>query len=266
MPEARMTFDDPDAYERYMGPWSRAVGKKFLDWIAAPTQARWLDVGCGSGAFTELIFESSTPAMVFGIDPSPEQIAHASKRLAGRAVDVRLGSAGDLPFGADEFDLVVSSLSIHFVPDRLAAFREMLRVAKPGGLVGGYTWRRSPTIVDAPYGPLARAIAAVGGELTMSPTIPEAMPEGLRSALVSEGYADLEITTIEASHTFRDFEDYWFCQTATLQHPVARSAAALSDEDRERVRGNLRAELGAAADGSVTYPSRATAFKARKPR
>jgi hypothetical protein len=100
----------------------------------------------------------------------------------------------------------------------------------------------------------------------MSPTIPEAMPDGLRAALASTGYVDIETTTLEASRTFPGFDDYWFAQTAGFQHPVTQSAAALSDEDRERVRSDLRRTLAPAADGSVTYASRATAFKARKPR
>ena len=45
MAEARVAFDDADAYERYMGRWSRAIGEKFLAWIDAPKNAYWLDVG-----------------------------------------------------------------------------------------------------------------------------------------------------------------------------------------------------------------------------
>ena len=141
----------------------------------------------------------------------------------------------------------------------------MLRVARRGGIVAGYTWRKSPTIVDAPYGPLAREVIKVAGEVMSSATVPEAMPDGMRAALAAEAYEDIEITTIEASQTFRDFEDYWSSQTGTFQHPVAKSVAALSDDDRERVRDNLRAALRPASDGSITYSSRATAFKARKP-
>lgn len=124
MTETRFPFNDGNAYDRYMGRWSRAIGEKFLAWLAAPANRQWLDVGCGTGAFTD----------------------------------------------------------------------------------------------------------------------------------------------IEASQTFRDFEDYWTSQTATFPHPVAKSAAALGSDDRERLRDILRTALPAAADGTITYSSRATAFKARKPR
>jgi len=248
-----------------MGRWSRAIGEKFLAWLDPPANRDWLDLGCGTGAFTGLILTQAAPAKIIGIDPSSPLIEHAKQTVVSQRAEFRSGSAVDLPFGTGEFDVVVSALVIHFLPDRPKAFREMLRVTKPGGIVGGYTWRKSPTIVDAPYGPLARAVIEIAGDVMMSPTVSEAMPDGLRATLAAESYDDIAITTIEASQTFRDFEDYWTSQTRTFQHPVARSVAALSDRDRERLRDHVRTALPAAADGTITYASRATAFKARKP-
>jgi ubiquinone/menaquinone biosynthesis C-methylase UbiE len=53
MAEVKVTFDAADDYERFMGRWSRAIGEKFLMWMAPPAEGRWLDVGCGTGAFSE---------------------------------------------------------------------------------------------------------------------------------------------------------------------------------------------------------------------
>src|SRR5262245_1248850 len=209
MAETPVAFDDAAAYDRYMGRWSKAIGEKFLAWLDPPHNRHWLDVGCGTGAFTELILAQAGPKKIIGIDPSPSQVEHATRTVTALHVEFRIGTAIDLPFGAGEFDVVVSALVIHFVPDRPKAFREMLRVTKPGGIVGGYTWRKSSTIIDAPYGPLARGVTEIGGDVMSSPTVSEAMPEGLRATLTAEGYQDIEITTIEAEQTFRDFEDYW---------------------------------------------------------
>jgi trans-aconitate methyltransferase len=52
-------FTDGEGYERFMGQWSRIAGRLFLDWLSVPTKLRWLDVGCGTGAFTEIIQQSS---------------------------------------------------------------------------------------------------------------------------------------------------------------------------------------------------------------
>jgi SAM-dependent methyltransferase len=265
MADIQVAFDDGRAYDRYMGRWSRVIGEKFLAWLDPPRNRDWLEVGCGTGVFTGAILAQAAPQKIIGIDPSAPQIEHAKRSVSASQADFRIGSATDLPFGTDEFDVVVSALVIHFIPDRAQAFREMLRVTRSGGIVAGYTWRKSPTIIDAPYGPLARMVKEIAGDVMLSPTVAEAMPDGLRAALAAKGYADIEITTIEASQTFRDFEDYWISQTATFPHPVARSVAALSDHDRTRLRDKLREALPAAADGSITYASRVTAFKARKP-
>jgi SAM-dependent methyltransferase len=266
MTETRVAFDDGRAYDRYMGRWSRAIGEKFLAWLAPPANLAWLDVGCGTGAFTELVLARAAPATIIGIDPSAAQIEHAKSRVTAPQVEFREGSASDLPFATAAFDVVVSALVIHFFPDRPKAFREMLRVTRPGGVVGGYTWRKSATIIDAPYGPLARGVIEIAGDVMTSPAVPEAMPDGLRATLTAEGYGEIEISSIEASQTFENFEDYWTSQTGTFPHPVAKSVAALSDDDRERLRDALRTALPAAADGTITYSARATAFKARKPR
>lgn len=266
MTETRVAFDDGDAYDRYMGRWSRAIGEKFLAWLDPPAHRHWLDVGCGTGAFTDLVLARAAPEKIIGIDPSPAQVEHAQRTVMAPQAEFREGDATDLSFATGEFDVVVSALVLHFFPDRPKAFREMLRVTRAGGIVCGYTWRKSPTIVDAPYGPLSRGVIEIAGDVMTSPVVPEAMPDGLRATLTVEGYGDIEITTIEASQTFRDFEDYWTSQTATFPHAVAKSVAALSDHDRKRLRDILRTTLPAAADGTITYASRATAFKSRKPR
>lgn len=265
MSDTRVAFDDGDAYDRYMGRWSRAIGEEFLTWLAPQPNRRWLDVGCGTGAFTALVLDRAAPETIVGIDPSAAQVAHARGVVTAPQVEFREGSAIDLPFETGAFDVVVSALVIHFFPDRPTAFREMLRVTRPGGVLAGYTWRKSPTIIDAPYGPLARGVIEIAGDVSSSPIVPEAMPDGLHAALAATGYADIDVATLEASQTFRDFDDYWTSQTATFAHPVATSVAALSDRDRERLRDLLRSVLPAAADGTITYSARATAFKARKP-
>ena len=77
MAEIAHSFDDSAAYERFVGHWGRAAGAIFLDWVAPPSAARWLDVGCGTGLFTELILETRSPTAVFAIDQAEAQIDYA---------------------------------------------------------------------------------------------------------------------------------------------------------------------------------------------
>src|SRR5215475_11756039 len=104
MAKDQIRFDNGAAYERYMGRWSQLVGDAFLAWLAPPAGLRWLDVGCGNSAFTELLVERCAPATVQGIDPSEAQLAFARTRPAARMAEFRHGDAEALPFSEDRFD------------------------------------------------------------------------------------------------------------------------------------------------------------------
>ena len=69
MPEPRIRFDDGAAYDQGMGRWSLIAGNVFLDWLAPAAGLRWIDVGCGSGAFSELVALRCAPAESQGVDP-----------------------------------------------------------------------------------------------------------------------------------------------------------------------------------------------------
>lgn len=84
------------AYERYMGGWSRAAGESFLDWLALPPGLRWLDVGCGSGAFTALLAERTAAAELHGLDREPAMLTHARDRLR-ESVQLHEGDATHRP-------------------------------------------------------------------------------------------------------------------------------------------------------------------------
>src|ERR1700712_749985 len=97
----QIRFDDGAAYERYMGTWSQLAGENFLDWLAPKSGLRWLDVGCGNGAFTEMVVERCAPTSVRGIDPSEAQLVYARTRLSASIAEFRQGDAMALPFSDD---------------------------------------------------------------------------------------------------------------------------------------------------------------------
>ena len=136
----QIRFEDGTAYERYMGKWSQLAGEKFLDWLAPKSGMHWLDVGCGNGAFTEMLVERCAPASVYGIDPSEKQLAYAHTRPAANLAQFRQGDAMALPFPDDTFNAAVMSLVIFFVPDPATGVAEMARVVRPGGTVTAYAW------------------------------------------------------------------------------------------------------------------------------
>src|SRR5687768_15218478 len=111
-------IDDSEAYERFMGRWSRAAGEVFLDWLAPVEGARWLDVGCGTGVFTQLILDTCAPSEVVAVDPAPAQIDHARLQSVAQRAEFQLGDAQRLAFPDGTFDIVASALAINFIPDR----------------------------------------------------------------------------------------------------------------------------------------------------
>jgi SAM-dependent methyltransferase len=253
-------FNAADDYERFMGRWSRAIGEKFLDWLGASAHARWLDVGCGTGAFSELIAKRCAPASITGIDPSDAQVDYARKQLAAHTFDV--GDSMALPYGDAAFDVVASALVIHFIPDRRKAFAEMKRVLAGGGLVGGYTWKREGLKEFAAYAPMIDGLAAIGEEPPHSTPVEESSVEGMRVSLAAAGFTDAAAIEIAVTQTFQNFDEYWEIQTIPF-HRAGKAVQALDEARRAKLRDHLRATL-TAPDGTITYAATAIAGKARK--
>src|SRR4051812_20943515 len=133
MADQQIRFDDGEAYEKMMGVWSQIAGEKFLDWLAAPADLHWVDIGAGNGAFTELIVQRCNPAAVDGVDPSEGQLNFARKRPASRVAKFTQGDAMALPYADKSFDVATMALVIFFVPQPPKGVAEMVRVLRPGG-------------------------------------------------------------------------------------------------------------------------------------
>ena len=260
MADTTTVFNAADDYERFMGRWSRAIGERFLEWLAPPRNARWLDVGCGTGAFSKLITSRCAPRSMAGIDPSPEQIGYAREHFPRFQFEV--ADAAAIPFPDAAFDVVVSALVLHFIPDRQAAFAEMRRVLAPGGVVGGYTWKREGLKEFAAYAPVINGLAAIGVAPPHSIPVEESSVGGMLNSLEAAGFRDAEAIEIEVTQTYRDFEEYWRAQIVPFSRS-GKAVLALDDGLRERLREYLRETLPA-ADGTITYPAWAVAGKGRK--
>jgi ubiquinone/menaquinone biosynthesis C-methylase UbiE len=261
MEEAKVVFDAADDYERVMGSWSRAAGEQFLEWLKPAPGLRWLDLGCGTGAFSEIVLKRCSPGSLAGVDPAPAQIDYARGRIPD--ADWRVGDAMALPFGDDQFDIVASALVLNFIPDPNKALGDMRRVLRPDGIVAGYVWERSATTDFSPHVPMERGLQSIGADVRRPPSKPESNLDGAREALERVGFTDVSVTTIEATRTFKDFEDYWSVQTLLIS-PVGQSIATLSADSRETLRVAMRSILKPTEDGSIAYSARAVAFKARK--
>ena len=99
-------------------------------WSHMPPDAKVLDVGCGMGDNLRYILRDQ--AIFFGLEYSPRTAEVARKVLEGRA-DIRVGSATEIPFGDNEFDLVLCIEVLEHIEKDNEGCREIARVLKPGG-------------------------------------------------------------------------------------------------------------------------------------
>jgi SAM-dependent methyltransferase len=200
-----------------MGDWSRPVGSVFLDWLAAPSGLKWIDVGCGNGAFTELLVERCAPTLVHGIDPSEAQIDFARKRPAARRAKFDRGDAMALPFPVDAFDVAIMALVIFFVPDPAKGVAEMTRVVRPGGMVAAYAWDMLGG--GFPLEPIRIEMRAMGLTVLSPPSSEASKIEVLRDLWTRAGLDAVETRDVTVQRTFPDFEDFW---TISLSAPAVR--------------------------------------------
>jgi SAM-dependent methyltransferase len=255
----QMRFSDGASYERYMGKWSQLVGEAFLDWLAPPSGQRWLDVGCGNGAFTGIIVDRCAPISVEGIDPSEAQLAFARGRPELSAAQFRQGDAMALPFPDDTFDAAVMPLVIFFVPDPAKGVAEMARVVCPGGIVTAYAW----DMLDGgfPYDALRDEMRGLGVAVPVPPSPDASRIDAMRQLWAGAGLEDVDTRQIAVQRTFVDFDEYW---TIVQGGPsVGPKLAGMAPEDLARLKARMRARLPADTAGRITCGARANAVRSR---
>lgn len=257
----RIVFEDGAGYERMMGTWSRLAGEVFLDWLAPAPGQRWLDVGCGNGAFTELLVDRCAPAAVEGIDPSAAQIAYARSRPAARLARFEAGDAMALPFPDRAFDAAVMALVIFFVPDPAGAVAEMRRVVRPGGTVCAYAW----DILGGgfPIAPLGRVLKAMGLPPPLPPSVEASRIEALQALWTGAGLQQVATREIAVQRRFDSFDDLWSTSllSGSIRARIEDMTAAQCDEARQR----LHEAVAIDADGGITCTARANAVRGTVP-
>jgi len=265
MPEGKDVWASGDAYEPYVGRWSRLVGREFVAWLGLPAGLRWLDVGCGTGALSQIILERAAPREVVGVDASEGYVAHARAHLSDPRGHFRAGDAQALPLPDAAFDAVVCGLVLNFVPDKPRALREMRRVVRGGGTVAAYVWDYAGEMqLMRHFWDAAVALDPAALELDEGRRFPICKPNPLAELFRQCGLDGVETRAVDVPTVFRDFDDYW---TPFLggQAPAPGYCMSLSEERRAALRERIRAALPRAADGSIFLIARAWAVKGLNP-
>lgn len=248
-------------YETYVGRWSRFVAREFLNWLNLPSGARWLDVGCGTGALSQTILRWADPGEVRGVDRSEGFVTFAREHVVDERVSFEVGDAQQLPIESSRYDAVVTGLALNFIPDQTKALRELARVAKPGGMVAAYVWDYADQMQFMRY--FWDAVIALHldpFELDEGRRFPICKPEPLAALFQSVGLDQVDVRSIDIPTRFRDFEDYW---TPFLggQGAAPSFVTSLADRDRIELRDYLQTHLPVGSDGSIDLIARAWAVR-----
>ncbi len=251
-------FSDGSAYERSMGRWSQRVGVNFLDWMDVPAGGRWLDVGCGNGAFTEALIKRQKPEGTYGIDPSKAQVDYAAGRQGCAGAQFQTGDAQNLPYEDSAFDAAAMALVISFIPDPDKAAAELARVVRPGGVAGTYMW---DTVGDGhPANPINKAMRALGLSGPGAPHAGAGQLDRLREIWTGAGFTSVETTVIRIDVTHPDFDDFWGSNIISTG-PLGSRLNALSSRETAALQERLQMDLPHNADGLIAYGAHANAVK-----
>lgn len=254
-----------DLYEPYVGRWSRRVAGAFLDWIAVPAEADWVDVGCGTGALTEAIVTKARPRRVGAFDPSAGFLQFARRRVTDPSVRFAVADARSLPLAADSVDATVAGLVINFVPEPVAGVREMARVTRGGGTVAAYVWDYADRMELMRYfWDAAVALDRAAEAFDEGRRFPMCRPRALEELFIGSGLRDVAADAIDIATDFASFDDFW-SPFLGGQGPAPAYAMSLTEERRGLLRDRLASALPRRDDGSVKLVARAWAVRGTKP-
>jgi len=260
------TLDDKwnngDPYELFMGRWSKLIAPKFLNWLRLPICSKWLEVGCGTGALTEAIYQNCEPAHLTSIDPSSEFLIKAKQRLKDKG-NFLIGTAIDLPVEDDYVDIIVSGLALNFFPNLEGALTEMKRVTKPDGTIAAYVWDYSGRMdMLRFFWNAAILVNPQAVDLDEGVRFPICNMGTLKKTFQNVGLSQIEVATFDIDMQFEDFGDYWNPFLGG-QGPASAYLDSLSKNLQEELKEKIYAQLPIEADGSIQLLGRALAIKGK---
>jgi SAM-dependent methyltransferase len=227
-----MSFDvAAEAYDRFMGRYSRQLSCQLADLAGVRAGQRVLDVGCGPGALTAELVDRLGADHVVAVDPSEPFVEAARARHPG--VIVHRASAEALPFDAAAFDASLAQLVVHFMADPVAGIGEMARVTRPGGVVAACVWDHA-----GEGGPLSLFWTAAR---RLDPGVhDESGLAGAREGHLAElfeaaGLDDIEAAIVTSRVEYATFDEWWEPFTGGVG-PAGAHVAALDGDRRAELR------------------------------
>jgi SAM-dependent methyltransferase len=244
-----------EAYDRFMGRYSRLLAPLLADLAGLEPGHRALDVGCGPGALTGELVSRLGAASVAGVDPSEPFVGAARARHPG--VEVHRAAAEELPFEADAFDAALAQLVVHFMADPVAGLTEMQRVTRPGGVVAACVWDFAGG--GAPLSLFWDAARELDPDVVDESRLAGARQGHLAELFAAAGLRDVEESTLSIEREHASFDEWWQPYTGGVG-PAGTYVRTLSEGRQAELRDRCRALL---PDGPFVLVSRAWAARGR---
>jgi SAM-dependent methyltransferase len=253
----RDTWQRTDAYEAYIGRWSREVARTLVADLPVASGSVWLDVGCGSGALTSSILSIASPARVVAFDLSAEFVQQSRRAVADTRAVFASADAAALPFRDKSADAAVSGLVLNFVPQPQSAVREMLRCVRSGGAVAAYVWDYGEGMqMLRLFWDAANALYPAAAVLDEANRFPICNRDALENLFRSVGAEQVWVTSITIPMHFFNFEDLW-SPFLGGQGPAPSFAVGLPERERAVLRDRFRDLIPTKTDGSIELAAKA---------
>jgi SAM-dependent methyltransferase len=228
-----------DAYDRFMGRYSRELAPRLIEFAGVEPGMRVLDVGCGPGPLAERLASLAGSELVGAADPSEPFVAACAERVPG--ADVRRADAEELPWRDGAFDAVLAQLVVNFMRDADLGVAEMRRVVRPAGIVAACTWD---------YGDGMQLLRAFwDAARAVDPDAPDEgrsmryrRPEELDDLWRRAGLKDVETGPLVVETTYGGFDELWEPLTLGVG-PAGSYCTSLEPGRQEALREEVFATL-----------------------